>query len=179
MVKAMDRRAADNKYLHRDFHVSADAGIAYVGRLWGDDAVKEYLKRFTLSWYSPLINEIKNRGLAALKEHIEKIYETEETRDVLHITMSENPAGPAGNSPPGNFPAGELSVNIDRCPAVTYMRSIGHEPSQWYPWLTLVVNKTIAEKSGIGFEMISYDEDTGKAAYRFFTKPGNTNGGMN
>ena len=38
--RVMDRRAADNKYLHRDFHVSGDLGIQYVGERYGDNGVK-------------------------------------------------------------------------------------------------------------------------------------------
>ena len=149
----MDRRAADNKYLHRDFHVSADTGLAYVGTHWGDAGVEEYLRRFAVSWYRPLIAEIGKRGLDAMQDHIEKIYAAEEASDVLHITRTEN----------------ELAVNIDRCPGITYMHSAGHEPSPWYVELTSTVNRIIAEKSGIQFEMLSYEADTGKASYRFYT----------
>ena len=148
----MDRRAVDNKYLHRDFHVSADAGIAYVGKRWGDAAVEAYLEHFTVSWYSPLIGEIKTNGLTAIAKHLEKTYNIEEAPGVLHITQTDR----------------ELKVTIDRCPAVSYMRSIGHEPSQWYRELTSTVNRVIAEKAGVGFELISYETETGKAAYRFY-----------
>ena len=148
----MERNTSDNKYLHRDFHVSADAGLAYVGRRWGEAGVKDYLQRFACSWYSPLIDEIKAKGLGALREHLEKIYNTEETPDVLHI----------------DFNAAEMRVRIDRCPAVSYMRSAGTEPSPWYGELTSTVNRVIAEKSGFGFEMISYEKETGKAEYRFY-----------
>jgi len=148
----MDRRAADNKYLHRDFHVSGDRGLAYVGKHWGDAGVKEYLERFTVSWYSPLIADIGSKGLEALRDYIQKIYDAEEASGVLHITFSEN----------------ELMVNVDRCPGISYMHSIGYEPSPWYRELTSTVNRVIAEKSGINFELQSYDEKTGKTAYRFF-----------
>ena len=149
----MDRRAADNKYLHRDFHVSGDTGLAYVGRRWGDAGVREYLERFARAWYSPLVSGVKKNGLAAIKEHIERIYQTEEASDVLHITLKK----------------GELKVCVDRCPGIAYMRSIGYDPSPWYGELTSTVNRVIAEMCGLGFEMISYDKDTGKAEYRFFS----------
>ena len=148
----MDRKAVDNKYLHRDFHVSTDTGLAYVGSHWGDTAVKEYLERFARAWYSPLATEVKKNGLAAIKEHIEKIYQIEEAPDVLHCELKN----------------GELAISIDHCPAITYMRSIGYEPSPWYAELTSTVNRVIAEMCGLGFQMISYDTQTGKAAYRFF-----------
>ena len=150
----MDRRAADNKYLHRDFHVSADTGLAYVGKRWGDAGVKEYLERFTRSWYSPLIAQVRERGLSALQQHIENTYRTEEALQFLHIKAADN----------------ELMVSVDRCPGVSYMRSIGYEPSPWYSELTSTVNRIIAEMSGLGFEMVSYDKETGKTQYRFFTR---------
>ena len=151
----MERRAADNKYLHRDFHVSADAGLAYVGKYWGNEGVEAYLERFASSWYSPLIAEIRKKGISAVREHLEKIYSAEEAAEVLHINGTEN----------------ELKVNIDRCPAVSYMHSIGIEPSPWYNKLTSTVNRTIAAESGLGFEMISYESETGRAEYRFFVIP--------
>ena len=149
---AIDRKAADNKYLHRDFHVSADVGLAYVGSHWGDAAVREYLEHFARTWYSPLIAEVKKNGLKAIKDHIEKTYQIEEACDVLHCELKD----------------GELAVSIDRCPAITYMRSTGHEPSPWYVELTSTINRVIAEMCGLGFEMLSYDKNTGKAGYRFF-----------
>ena len=148
----MDRHAADNKYFHQDFHISGDRGLAYAGEKWGDAGVKDYLERFTLSWYAPLINEIKSKGLTALQNHLKKIYAIEEAPDALHMVRTEN----------------ELDVKIDYCPGVTYMRSAGHVPSIWYKELTSTVNKIIAEKSGIGFEMIFYEPETGRTNYKFF-----------
>lgn len=152
----MERRASDNKYLHRDFHVSGDTGLAYVGSRWGDAGVKEYLERFARAWYSPLAAEVKKNGLAAIKEHIEKTYQTEEASEVLHITLNKN----------------LLNVCVDRCPGIAYMRSIGYDSSPWYGELTSTVYRVIAEMCGLGFEMVSYDKDTGKAEYRFFSGSG-------
>lgn len=147
----MERRAADNKYLHRDFHLSADTGLKYIGNLYGDAAVKEFIEGFAKAWYAPLVASIRQDGLSALKAHIEKIYETEEAADVLRVSLED----------------GELLVAVDRCPAVTHMAFEGHTPSKWYVELTATVNRVIAELSGLSFEMISYDPVNGKAAYRF------------
>jgi len=54
----IDRKASDNKYLHRDFHVSADNGITYVGKKYGDEAVKEYLTQYAKSFYKLLVGKI-------------------------------------------------------------------------------------------------------------------------
>jgi hypothetical protein len=148
----MDRHAADNKYLHRDFHVSGDNGIRYVGERYGDAGVREYLERFARSWYAPLAETIRREGLGALKAHIEKTYETEEASDVLHTVLD----------------AGELAVTVDRCPALAYFDSIGYTPSKWYRELTVTVNRTIADMAALEFELQFYDDKTGRAAYRFY-----------
>ncbi len=150
----MDRRAADNKYLHRDFHAAFDQGIEYLGMQFGDNAVREYLYKFGKEYYAPLIEEIKKDGLAALKRHIEKTYETEELPDALECKLSDN----------------ELLVNIRECPAVQYMKSVGRTPSKWYKLSTSTVNEAIADGADLGFEMIDYDEKDGRASYRFFRR---------
>ena len=33
----MERKASDNKYLHKDFHVTLDLGITYIGEHFGGD----------------------------------------------------------------------------------------------------------------------------------------------
>ncbi|HHW32488.1 MAG TPA: hypothetical protein GXX20_12605 [Clostridiaceae bacterium] len=153
-IHVMDRRASDNKYLHRDFHISADIGIAYVGEKYGDNGVKEYLRKFASAYYAPLVDDIKKRGLIALKEHIEKIYEAEEYSEHLKIEMSKN----------------QLIVDVDSCPGVTYMKKQGHIPSKWYIEATRTVNETIADLADISFELLFYNEENGSAKYRFFTR---------
>ena len=151
-IRRMEKSAADNEYFHRDFHISGDRGLRYVGENFGDEAVTEYLTRFTLSYYAPLIEKIKSEGLSVLKEHIEKIYAAEKAADNVKCVLSEN----------------ALSVQVSECPAVKYMKESEYEPSRWYIELTRTVNAVIAEKSGCGFSMISYDEVNGAAEYRIF-----------
>ncbi len=154
MKHVMDRKAADNKYLHRDFHVSGDVGIAYVGEHYGDNGVREYLTTFARRFYAPLVARIKAEGLAALEEHIVGIYATEEAADALCVERTD----------------GELRVRVAYCPAVRFMKASGHTPSKWYIETTRTVNMTIADDADLGFELLSYDEETGAAAYRFFRR---------
>jgi hypothetical protein len=153
-VRVMNKKASDNKYLHHDFHVAGDNGLRYIGQKYGDNGVKEYLRRFAAAYYAPLVASIKKNGLSALKEHIESIYRIEEAEGVLKITLTED----------------ELLVEIDHCPAIAYMKSIGYSPSKWYIEETSTVNETIADNADLGFELISYDTVTGKTAYRFFRR---------
>ncbi len=150
-TEIMDRRAADNEYFHKDFHSSVNRGINYVGEKHGKDAVVEYLTRYTEHVYGNEIADIKARGVAAVADKIRDTYEKEKAPDAAELTLD-------GDS---------LTVNVKYCPAIKHLRSIGREISPWFRYTTEVVMKLLAEKAGATFEMISYDEETGAAKYRF------------
>ena len=150
----IERSAADNKYLHRDFHCAMDQGIKYLGEFYGDNAVSDYLRKFAKDFYAPLITKAREKGFSALREHIAEIYEIEETPDAVAFSETD----------------GELRVTVSACPGVTYIKSTGNPPSKWYIQTTSTVNETIADGLGCGFELISYDEETGAAQYRFFKR---------
>lgn len=147
----VDRIAADNKYLHREFHNYLSMGVDYLGRHFGREAVQRYLARFALHYYAPLIEEIRLHGLAALERFIRKTYETEEATEVLHTELKQD----------------ALRVIVDACPAVRYLKNAGWEPSEWFSLTTETVMKTIAEESGYAFSMTHYDPENGAADYSF------------
>ncbi len=148
---AVDRRASDNKYLHREFHNYLSMGVDYLGRRFGREAVERYLSRFAHNYYAPLIGEIRKRGLPALERFIRKTYETEEAEELLHTELGQN----------------SLKVAVDVCPAVRYLKNAGWEPSEWYCLTTETVMKTVAEESGYAFCMTRYDPTDGAAEYTF------------
>ena len=150
----MDVKAADNEYFHRDFHISGERGLRYVGEKYGDADVVAYLTQFTKAYYSPLIAKIKENGLAEMKAHIENIYSVEKSPENVKCALTDT----------------ELRVTVTECPGVKYMKESGYEPSKWYIEDTRTVNAVIAEESGYGFELISYDAENGAAEYRFFVK---------
>lgn len=147
----MDRRASDNKYLHKDFHCSLNHGIQFIAEKYGYEGLIEYLTDFAKSFYSPLIADTKTRGLSAIKEHIERIYGIEEASDSLKIV----------SRPDG------LEIYIAKCPAVEHIVKCGITLSKWFIETTATVFRVIAEESGARFELYSYEEDTGKAHYGF------------
>jgi len=151
---SIDRRAADNKYFHRDFHILMDQGLAYLGGRFGDNAVRAYLGTFAKTFYAPLIAEARTGGFQAMRKHIEKTYEIEEVPEAVRFVETDN----------------ELCAIVSACPAVAFMKSVGQTPSKWYVQATSTVNEAIADELGWGFEMIAYDEATGAAEYRFFRR---------
>ena len=86
--EVLHRSAADNEYLHKDFHGALSTGIEYLQQHYGASAVREYLWQFASTFYAPLTADINTRGLAALQEHLQRIYEQEGGE--ISITMTRN-----------------------------------------------------------------------------------------
>lgn len=145
-----DRRAADNEYLHPDFHGAFSVGLQYLDEHYGADAVRRYLREFTLSYYAPLMIEIQRRGLPALREHFEKIYR-DENGDV-EISGDDN----------------ELLIRVRACPAVTHIRKNKYPLAQLFGESTRVVNQTLCEDTPFSFELLDYDPKTGAGTQRFW-----------
>jgi len=150
-TQVMNRRAADNKYLHREFHNYMSMGVEYLGGRFGAEAVEAYLSRFARNYHAPLIGRVRSEGLGPLSAAIEDTYCAEEARELLHTELGSD----------------RLRVAVDACPAVAYLRKSGWTPSRWFGDTTRVVMRTIAREAGLAFEMPRYDEETGAAEYAF------------
>jgi hypothetical protein len=141
------------KYLHRDFHLLGDNALRYCAEKFGEAALIDFLRSFANDYYAPVIDDAKNRGLVALKEWLEKMYLVEEASEVLHTSLEGD----------------TLSVTVDECPVIRYMRSLNQEPSKYYIEETRTVYAALAEAAGFGFALDAYEEN-GAASYRFFKK---------
>jgi hypothetical protein len=86
----IERKASDNKYLHRDFFVTGDIGISYVGENYGDNAVKEYLTQYAKSFYKLIFKQVEQNGLKALEEDVKNVYAKEEWTEYLHTELTNN-----------------------------------------------------------------------------------------
>ncbi len=151
--KIWDIRPSDNKYLHRDFHLSGDRCLAYCGEKYGDNGVDEFLRAFTKAYFGPMIAKIRTKGLSVLEEYLIREYETEEAPEVLHTSLD-----------------GEgLIVTVDRSPVISYMRSLNQEPSKYYIEETRTVYAEIADETGYGFSLDYYHEDGG-CRFRIFRR---------
>ncbi|MGI6336840.1 MAG: hypothetical protein ACOXZM_07260 [Eubacteriales bacterium] len=150
----MDRKASDNKYLHLDFHSSVDNGLRYVGEHYGEKGVRELLRRYTLAYHKPRLEDIRRRGLTAIAEYLKDIYEKEDASDALRYTLTD----------------ACLTVETAYHPGVRYMRSVGETPSEWGPLTMQVVYGIFAEAAGCAFSLRSYEEQTGAAKFSFAKK---------
>ena len=153
-VKKMVRKAADNKYLHNDFHNILNLGIEYLREHFGDESVREYLRQFADSFYTPLKEDLKKRGLEALYNHFYEIYRVEEALDDVSFVSAKN----------------TLMLNIKRCPAVTHMVSSGVAVSPLFLETSKTVCETICEGTEYAYELLSYNEADGASIQRFYRR---------
>ena len=150
--EVMRRKAADNQYLHKDFHGALSCGIDYLEQHFGEDAVRDYLREFTVSYYAPLIEELKSRGLVALKEYFEKMYENEGAK--IAVDCSED----------------ELLIKVPTCPAVTHMRQNNYPVARLFYETTKTVNETMCDGTPFVAELVEYDDETGRSVQRFYRR---------
>ena len=143
------QNASDNVYLHKDFHGALSAGIEYLHRNFGANAVRQYLRQFVEAFYAPLKDDLKSRGLVALKEHFERIYEIEGAE--VGMSLSED----------------ELIIEVSACPAVTHMTEHGYPVAELFGETTKTVNEAICDGSEFEAEVLEYDEQTGRSVQRF------------
>ena len=152
-AEVMRRSAADNRYFHPDFHGSLSAGLDFVAGRWGACAVHEYLRRFALRYYAPLRAEIGQRGLAALRDWIERVYRDEGGTVDLALTD------------------GRLEVRVPECPAVRHMRRSGYRVSDHFVETTTTVYEALCDGTPFDFTIEDYDSATGRAAFAFRRRP--------
>lgn len=150
--EVMRRQASDNEYLHKDFHKALSGGIEYLHINYGERAVSDYLRQFANTFYVSLKEDLKQRGLVAIKEHYEKIYKIEGGK--IDIVFSED----------------EFILKVEACPAVTHLRKNSYPVARLFRETTKAVNEVICEGSDFVFELIEYDKQTGQSIQRFYRK---------
>jgi hypothetical protein len=147
--KVMRRRAADNVYLHKDFHGALNQALIYVEEHFGAEAVKEYVYQFAKGFYAPLTRRLREDGLAVLREYFERVYSLEGAE----CRIEESP--------------GELILRIPRCPAVSHIREMGLTLSPLFPETSRTVNAAICEGTPFEADILEYDLETGRSVQRF------------
>lgn len=145
----MERRAADNPYLHKDFHSALNHGMVYLHRHFGEAAVRDWLRDFARQWYSPLRQRLAAGDLGALREHVEAVYRLEGA--AVHIEQTPD----------------ELRIEVSACPAVAHMRSRREDVSPLFVETTRTVNEALCDGTPFAAELLAYDPATGRSIQRF------------
>jgi hypothetical protein len=147
--EVLRKTARENPYLHKDFHGALSVGLEYLESRFGEEAVREYLRQFAAAFYAPLVADLKRRGLVALKERLEKVYQEEGGK--CAVTLAED----------------ELRVEVEACPAVSHMRERGYPVARLFSETTRTVHEAICRGTAYTAELLEYDEPTGRSVQRF------------
>ena len=145
----LDRRAVDNAYFHPDFHGALSAGVDYLDRAYGPEAVRDYLRRFALTYYAPVRRALVERGLEALAEHLRSVYERESGQ--VEITCTHD----------------SLVLKAPECPAVRHMRGRGYRVARLWAETISAVNEGLCAGTPYVSEFLSYNPDTGASLQLF------------
>lgn len=148
-TEILDRRASQNEYFHPGFHSSMNRGLHYLGENFGMEAVRDYLTRYTRSFYQKLIPAIREKGPAALEVRWKEIYEKEKAPQALKTRWEGD----------------TLRMEITACPGLGFLKSRGYQVSPWYRYSREIPLEILAEDGGLEFITESYDPDTGAAVY--------------
>jgi len=147
--QVMNRKASDNEYLHRDFHGAMSCAIEYLHMNYGEEAVREYLIRFTRVFYATLSENLRERGLIALREHFEKLYDIEGGE--VEIVLADD----------------ELVVHVHKCPAVAHLHENNRPVAALFYETTRTVNEAICEGTVFKAEFMEYNHHTGGNMQKF------------
>ncbi len=148
----IDRQASDNTYLHKDFHSALNTGLEYLETHYSEQAVRDYLRQFTLAWYAPLTKSLREKGLSVLREHYERIFALEGGVAEFHETPDD------------------LQIDVHENPAVTHMRAQKIAISPLFVETVRTVGKTLCENTPFDAELLHYDETTGRYTQRFYRR---------
>ena len=149
----IDRNASDNQYLHKDFHGALSTGLDYVRLHYGEQAVRDFLRQFAMTWYAPLTEALRVKGLIALRAHYDRIFKLEGGS----VDFRESPD--------------ELWIEVRENPAVTHMRANQYTVSPMFGETVRTVGRAICENTPFDAELIRYDDATGRYTQRFFRRP--------
>jgi hypothetical protein len=149
--KIMVRKAADNEYLHKDFHGALNLALEYLRKRFGNGAVRAYLRQYAGTFHAPLTRQLRRRGLSALQKYIEEIYRLEGA--TVRVTRAKD----------------ELVFNTEYCPAVRHIRKMKLAVSPLFKETESAIYGAICENTPYRHELISYDKKTGRSIQRFYS----------
>ena len=147
----MTRKASDNKYLHRDFHITLNILLDYIDDRFGREAVIQYLSQYTRAYYQPLHEQLMAGNMTALSDYLTQIYQKEEWPVRIHIDEDL------------------IELQQDACPGMSHIKASGNRPSPCYIETYRTVYKTLCEGTPFQYNLQRFDHETG-ACTQVFTK---------
>lgn len=142
-MEVFERRASENKYLHRDFHISMNMLMEYICDKFGEEALTEYLRTFSREFHKQRKKNLVENGLEVLRDYFEKVYADEEWD--IEITIAD----------------GELKLMQKACPGISHIRKNGFSPIPQYIETYTTVYEELCRETPFEYEMLDFNNDTG------------------
>ncbi len=137
--------------VHKDFHGALSYGLQFVENSYGPEGMHDFLTGLAQGVYKILCEDLRVRGLDALRDHWKAVFEMEGGEYEMHL--EEN----------------TLVLVVKRCPAVSHMKEQGYAIATHYCEHTRIVNEAVCAAAGYA-AAVEYDQDAGFCIQRFWRK---------
>lgn len=151
-MREMKREASDNKYLHKDFHLSMNMLLDYIYRNFGKEELIKYLAQYAKAYYNPLNQKLAGGELDALVTYFTDLYEKEEWQ--VKIDYGEN----------------YLEIQQEACPGISHIRTKGEKPCPFYRETYSTVYQVLCTNTPFEYELVYFNEETGACKQSFKRK---------
>ncbi len=148
-MEVFEQKASENKYLHRDFHISMNILMEYISEKFGEGALTEYLRMFSGEFHKERKKLLVENGLVVLKDYFEKVYSEEEWN--IEISLSDN----------------ELRISQEACPGISHIRKNGFLPIPRYIETYTTIYEELCRETPYEYEMLEFNNDTGECSQTF------------
>jgi hypothetical protein len=147
--KVMKRKASDNKYLHKDFHLSMNILMNYINDNFGKEKLIEYLEQFAEAYHKPINQALKAGDIDALFKYFTDIYNKEEWP--VKISRGQD----------------YIEIKQDACPGITHIKAKGGIPCPYYIETYQTVYSTVCKDTSFEYVLKDFDYETGACEQLF------------
>lgn len=151
-IKIMSRKASDNKYLHKDFHLSMNLLLDYIYKKFGKEELIRYLEQYTVAYHQPLKEQMKAGNMNALTAYFTDIYGKEEWP--VAIKQEKN----------------YVVIEQHACPGISYIRKKGGNPCSLYIETYKTVYSILCKDTPFEYFLEYFDQETGACKQIFKRK---------
>jgi len=135
--------------VHKDFHGALSYGLQFLDDRFGPEALETFLCGLADTVYRPLAEALRERGLEALREHWQQVFELE--GGDVDVEMEDD----------------TLVLTVQACPAVCHLHARGYAVAERFCEHTRLVNDAICRAAGYAAS-VEYDQAAGRCVQRFW-----------
>jgi hypothetical protein len=135
--------------VHKDFHGALSYALQFVEDRYDQAGMRGFLAGLAGTVYKPLCDDLRARGLDALREHWKTVFDLEQGGYEMRMDGAT------------------LVLIVRRCPAIAHMRENGYIVAGHYCEHTRIVNEAVCAAAGYA-SSVDYDQQAGSCVQRFW-----------